>query len=130
MIVVKLSDIINSAPVLRKLSETAMPARYAFRIRRIIQETDAVLQAFNDQYRQVLEQYSVSRDGDVFSFLREDGSVDQELLDAANGAIQELLLEQVELNITAVEYSMIESVEIQITPREAESIDWIFASEK
>ena len=66
MIAAQLKDILNSMPILKKLSEQQMPALTAFKIMKIIKATDSQFEDFNRTKIGLVEQYGMRGEDDNF----------------------------------------------------------------
>jgi len=128
---IQLQQILRALPLLRAwLGGGSDAPRFrpslAYKLNLLAKELDEHLVAYQDAVRQVLRQNAVQVTEDGFSFVREDGTADQEAVARAEQALRELAETEVELH-HAVRLTLqdLEDTGVRLSVPELDSISWL-----
>lgn len=122
MISVKLLDIIDAVPVLRKLAESTFSGAIAFKIARLVKACEVELQTFEESRRKIIEEYGEKDEkGELKIFENQQIRVKEEYREKCAVSLNELLNTEVELNANKIPVDSLE--QIDITPNELIKIE-------
>lgn len=117
MISVKLLDIIDASPILRKLAESTFSGAVAFKIARLIKACEIELQTFEESRRKIIEEYGEKdENGELKIFDNQQIKVKEEYREKCAVSLNELLNTEIELNVNKIPINSLE--QIDITPNE------------
>ena len=132
MIVAQLKDVLNSMPILKKLSEQQMPALTAFKIMKIIKATDSQFEDFNKTKIGLVEQYGTRGEDD--NFLVDDDKLLTSLADFSN-TNKELYIEELQgvleeqIDIVAQPLTLKDIENLNLSPTEIMRLDCFIKEE-
>jgi|GEM_PF-4989809 len=126
---VKLSAILNAVPVLRELMRQKLPATQAFVLHLIITELDKHLTAYQTAVEGLLDKYA-RREGEAWSFRKEDGSEDTEAVQAFNREHQELVETEVEIPDRTLSLKALEQAGVQLSAEDIGKIFWLLSTQE
>lgn len=122
MISVKLLDIIDASPILRKLAESTFSGAVAFKIARLIKACEAELQTFEESRHKIIEKYGEKdKNGELKIFDNQQIRVKEEYREICATSLNELLGTEIELNANKIPVESLE--QIDITPNELIKIE-------
>lgn len=122
MISVKLLDIIDASPILRKLAESTFSGAVAFKIVRLIKACEAELQTFEESRHKIIKKYGEKdENGELKIFDNQQIRVKEEYREICATSLNELLNTEIELNANKIPVESLE--QIDITPNELIKIE-------
>lgn len=122
MITLTINEIINSVPVLEKISQFSTNGIVAFKIARLIRELNKEIELFEKQRVEMIEKYC-ERDESGQMVMIDDSQVKikEDNISKYNNELREILNTQVEINANKIPLNSLE--EIKISPQDALLID-------
>ena len=115
---VKISDIVNSRPILEEMNNTRLSIPTAYKVHKLVEESNIVLQAFEKERHELLEVHAKkSKDGKQYVFAK-TGKAKEKFA----ASIKEILEAEVDFPDISVSETELES--FSIMPGSVSSISW------
>ena len=125
MITLTINEIMNSVPVLEKISQISTNGVTAFKIARIIRELNKEIELFEKQRVEMIEKYC-ERDeqGQMVMIDESQVKIKEDNIPKYNDELREILNTKVEINADVIPLTSID--EMKISPQDALFIDKLF----
>ena len=117
MIVVKISDIMNSTETLQKLAKMPLKAKLAWQVAKLLKVLDAEVQQFNDTRLELIKKYG-EKDSNGELVTDENGNcrIEKEMLGNFTNELNELIGAETEINANKIDINSLE--DLDFTPSE------------
>lgn len=125
MITLTINEIMNSVPVLEKISQVNINGVFAFKIARMIRELNKEIELFEKQRVEMIEKYCErDEEGQMVMIDESQVKIKEENIQKYNDELREILGTEVEINVETVPLDNLS--EIKISPQDALFIDKLF----
>ena len=117
MITVKISDLLNSAETLQKLSQKDFKAKLAWSIARLLKSAESEIQSFNETRMNLIKKYGEKdENGELITDENSNCKIVPELIETFSKELNELMDSEVEINGNKLKMELLE--EVEFTPAE------------
>ena len=122
MITMKITDILNVAPILQEMASKKFPGATSFKIARLMRELDKEIQLFDKQRIEIAQEYG-EKDASGQLVLTEEGNVKiiESKIEECNDKLESIINTEIEINADKLSYSAIESADF--TPAQALALE-------
>ena len=118
----KITDILNVAPILQEMASKKFPGATSFKIARLMRELDKEIQLFDKQRIEIAQEYG-EKDASGQLVLTEEGNVKiiESKIEECNDKLESIINTEIEINADKLSYSAIESADF--TPAQALALE-------
>lgn len=122
MITLTINEIMNSVPVLEKISKVSTNGIIAFQIARLIRELNKEIELFEKQRVEMIEKYCErDENGQMVMIDESQVKIQEDNIPKYNNDLRVILGTQIEINASKIPLASLE--EIKISPQDALLID-------
>ena len=122
MITMKITDILNVAPILQEMASKKFPGATSFKIARLMRELDKEIQLFDKQRTEIAQEYG-EKDASGQLVLTKEGNIKiiESKIEECNNKLESIINTEIEINASKIPYSTIESADF--TPSQALALE-------
>lgn len=112
MIRVKISQLVDSTDILRKLSQKDFKAKLAWSIARLLKAAETEIQSFNDTRMSLINKYGQKdENGQLITDEKGNCQIEHECLTDFSNELNELLNTEIEINANKIDIALLEDLE-------------------